>query len=105
MHEDEILSDARDRMHNAERSLEYDGKYFDCPGCDRLVHHSDLDAHPERCRALRDLVTWEATGAVREEVADINGALAFVGDAQAARMLARLREIAARYPELDRSDD
>lgn len=66
MHEDEVLADARERLGAAEKPREYGGLYFDCPGCALLVHHSDVEDHPERCQALRDLVTWEATGAVRD---------------------------------------
>lgn len=60
MSDEEILADAGERLGAAERPAAYDGLYLDCPGCGLLVHHSDASDHPERCRALRDLVAWEA---------------------------------------------
>lgn len=66
MSDEEILADASERLGAAEWPPEYDGLYVECPGCALLVHHSDTSDHPERCRALRDLVAWEATGTVRD---------------------------------------
>jgi len=66
MHDDEILALAQDRIGEGDWPREYDRKYVECPGCALLVHHSETGDHPKRCRALRDLVTWEATGAVRD---------------------------------------
>ena len=67
MSDDEILADASERLGAAEKPREYGGHYLECPGCDRLVHHSDASDHPARCQALRDLVCWEATGAVERD--------------------------------------
>lgn len=60
MHEDEVTELAHERLGTAERPREYEGRYLECPGCARLVHHSDRHDHPTTCVALRALVVWEA---------------------------------------------
>ncbi len=56
LHDDELLAFAREVLVT---DSPLRGKYFtECPGCALLVHHSDLDAHPARCQALRDRAAW-----------------------------------------------
>lgn len=73
LHDDEIAGWARERMGEGELAHEYGGHYRWCPGCDLLVHHSDLDDHAGRCVALKALVIWEA-GAHRPPKAAIHAA-------------------------------
>lgn len=62
MHEDEVTEDAIQALGKAER----EGELYDCPGCARWVYREDRRQHARTCGALRDHVTREATGAVRD---------------------------------------
>jgi hypothetical protein len=54
LHDDELVELAKERLGGQPvRWL-----YRECPGCDRLVHHSTHD-HAERCEALKALVAYE----------------------------------------------